>query len=75
MSSAPVLNEAGMKAGSGFKAFTGAGHRLDGKLKSSTASLPKMEAAERSLPPLVVDTNYTPGKLEFVRSVPFFCFF
>ncbi|KAK6105721.1 Ubiquitin fusion degradation protein UFD1 family protein [Brugia pahangi] len=66
MSSTPAADEIG-KGGGGFKAFTGAGHRLDGKSKSSTTSLTEMEAAERSLPQLVVNTNYTPGKLEFVR--------
>lgn len=69
MSSTGATDEAGMKGGSGFRAFTGTGHRLDGKSKSSTTSLTEMEAAERSLPQLTVNTNYTPGKLEFVRSV------
>ncbi|CAG9539783.1 unnamed protein product [Cercopithifilaria johnstoni] len=67
MSSAPAVDETGMKSGSRFRAFTGTGHRLDGKLKSSTTSLTEMEAAERSLPQLTVNTNYSPGKLEFVR--------
>lgn len=65
MSSASA-DEAGTK-GSGFKAFSGTGHRLDGKSKSSTTSLNEVEATERSLPQLTVNTNYIPGKLEFVR--------
>ncbi|KAL3997366.1 Ubiquitin fusion degradation protein UFD1 family protein [Acanthocheilonema viteae] len=67
MSSATAMDEAGIKGGSGFRAFTGTGHRLDGKSKSSTTSLTEMETAERSLPHLTVNTNYSPGKLEFVR--------
>lgn len=60
---------AGSKTVGRFTAFSGVGHRLDGKSKTSASSLTEMEVAERSLPPLVVDTNYIPGKLEFVRWV------
>uniref|UniRef100_A0A915Q7M5 Uncharacterized protein n=1 Tax=Setaria digitata TaxID=48799 RepID=A0A915Q7M5_9BILA len=66
MSSSPAV-VVGMKSSSGFTAFSGTGHRLDGKSKSSITSLAEMESAERSLPQLTVNTNYTPGKLEFVR--------
>lgn len=69
MSSAQAVDKVGMKCGSGFRAFTGTGHRLDGKSKSSTTSLTEVDAVERSLPQLTVNTNYSPGKLEFVRSV------
>lgn len=51
----------------GFQAFSGDGHRLDGKTKSSQASLAELEAAEPSLPPLTVNVDYVPGKLSFVR--------
>ncbi|VDN21859.1 unnamed protein product [Gongylonema pulchrum] len=57
----------GSKTGGGFAAFSGAGHRLDGKSKASSSSLAEMDTTERSLPALTVNTNYTPGNLNFVR--------
>ncbi|MCP9261062.1 Ubiquitin fusion degradation protein UFD1 [Dirofilaria immitis] len=67
MPSALAADAVGMKDSGGFKAFSGTGHRLDGKSKSLTTSLTEMETVERSLPQLTVNSNYTPGKLEFVR--------
>uniref|UniRef100_F1LAY4 Ubiquitin fusion degradation protein 1 n=1 Tax=Ascaris suum TaxID=6253 RepID=F1LAY4_ASCSU len=49
-----------------FTAFTGSGHRLDGKTKSQT-SLAELADSENKLPQLVVETNYEPGSLTFVR--------
>ncbi|VDN00909.1 unnamed protein product [Thelazia callipaeda] len=63
---APMVDAEMAGTTSTFTPFSGAGYRLDGKLKSSSSSL-DMENLERSLPQLTVDVNYSPGKLDFIR--------
>lgn len=54
----------------GSFAFPGNGYRLDGKTKSSqNSSFADLESMENSLPPLIVETEYKPGKLTFMRSL------
>lgn len=50
-----------------FQAFSGSGFRLDGKGKGSNASLASTVSSEKNIFPIVVDTEYVPGKLTFVR--------
>ncbi|VDM38983.1 unnamed protein product [Toxocara canis] len=50
-----------------FAAFGGSGHRLDGKTRSSQSSLSELADSESKLPQLVVETDYKPGSLTFVR--------
>ncbi|MFH4973942.1 hypothetical protein AB6A40_000651 [Gnathostoma spinigerum] len=57
----------GASTSSGFTAFGGSGHRLDGKSKASSASLKSEEKKENSLPELHVFNDYLPGELHFIR--------
>lgn len=59
-------------SGSQFSAFSGSGHRLDGKKKPSLNSMYTDQGEElldnlASLPPVVCVEDYKPGKLTFIR--------
>ncbi|KJH48476.1 ubiquitin fusion degradation protein UFD1 [Dictyocaulus viviparus] len=63
----------GLQASSGpFSAFSGSGQRLDGKKKASSSSLAADQGKElldklTTLPPVVCNADYKPGKLNFIR--------
>lgn len=68
VSTATKVEGAGTKlADNSFAAFSGTGHRLDGKQKSSSNSLASSGSNDHTPLPLTVDTEYTPGTLSFVR--------
>ncbi|KAE9421439.1 hypothetical protein Angca_002230, partial [Angiostrongylus cantonensis] len=59
-------------SGSHFSAFSGSGHRLDGKKKPSSNSMLTDHGEElldklTSLSPVVCNEDYKPGKLTFIR--------